>query len=94
MTMIYTNDEYDFLLRIGNLTRYSISYLFAIAIEFFGDKLIEKVKKSKRAFTYIKKLLTMTLKQNFNHHYSNFGIYRGVFLKNSWHFNYFSYFEM
>jgi hypothetical protein len=92
-TISYTQEEYEFILNIGNITRTSISYLITMAIECFGVKVEEKAGKSGKALYLIKKLFTKSLKQNFSCSYGKFGLNRGIFIKNNWRFFYYPFYD-
>jgi hypothetical protein len=92
-TITFMEEEYDFILNIGRLTRMSLSYLFSIGLEVYGDKIAKGASRSERALYKVKRLLTMTIKQNFHNSYGKLGIFRGVFQNKKWKFYYLPYFD-
>jgi hypothetical protein len=93
LTVNYTPEEYEFILNIGMVTRISISFLVTIAIECFGDRVLEKAGKSRKALCMVKNLFQMSLRENFHLSYGKYGLFRGIFLNNEMQFNYFPYFD-
>jgi len=61
VTIILDADEYDFLMNIRNCTRLSISFLIAIAIEYFGEKIIKILKRSTDRLSKLKSILRRSL---------------------------------